>query len=363
MRRLINYITGILLVGLLMGCLDEVRLTPVGDFNDNVVIHGKLTRMEDRATVLVRAQELVPRDRFTGTRPVAIERVTLWDAAGNQRNIPASSENQGFYDEIFSGDAFEVRPGQSYRLEVELRNGKVYESTVEPLIEVPAIQSVSFAQRSALSTTDDGEIFEQNLVVFQATTDPRRPDGQGNSRLRWSVAGVFQLTEDPLRDDSPVCYLEFAPQPSDFPLFDGGTLSAIDGPLAFDVYRTGANYRFAEGMSLEVFQESLSPTAYAYWEQVKRVLNRTGTIAEDPVGEVRGNWTAVDNPEEVVYGLFYAVDRTSADIFVRPEEVGNPAFHCPQPVFDASTISLCNDCREAWGVDQSSYTPPIGWGG
>lgn len=363
MRTSFTYSLWIILASLLTGCLDEVRLTPVGDFNDSVVIHGKLTHTGTRSTILVRAQELVPRDRFTGTRPVAIERVTLSDAAGNQRNIPASTENRGFYDEIFPGDALEVRPGESYRLEVELRNGKVYESTVEPLIEVPAIQSVSFEQRSALSTTDDGEIFEQNLVVFQAVTDPRRPDGQGNSRLRWSVEGVFQLTEDPLAANSPVCYLEFAPQPSDFPLFDGEALTDIDGPLQFDVYRTGANYRFAEGMLLEVYQESLSASAYAYWEQVKRVLNRSGTISEDPVGEVRGNWTSVDDPDEVVYGLFYAVDRTSMDIFVRPEEVGNPAFHCPQPVFDASTVSLCTDCREAWGVSQSSYTPPIGWGG
>jgi|GEM_PF-5779877 len=363
MRTLLKYSTWIILAGLLSGCLDEVRLTPEGNFSDNVVINGKLTHHGDRATILVRTQELVPRGRFTGTRPVATERVTLLDVDGMERDIPISTENRGFYDEISSGDAFEIRPGKSYQLEVELEDGKVYRSAIEPLIKVPEIQGLSFEPRSSLGTTDNGEIFEQNLVVFQVATDPRGHNSQERSRLRWSVEGVFQLTQEPGVADSPVCYLEFASQPGDFSLFDGTVLAPAQDLLTIDVYGTAVNYRFAEGMQVEIYQESLSATAYSYWEQVKRVLNRSGTIAEDPVGEVRGNWSSVDNRDEVVYGLFYAVDRTSNEIFVRPEEAGNPAFYCPQPVPPAGVVTLCTDCREAWGPERSSFIPPTGWGG
>lgn len=159
-----------------------------------------------------------------------------------------------------------------------------------------------------------------------------------------------------------VQHLSFNLSPSDFSLVNGADLTG-SGTVLLDVYQTGVDFRFAEGFQLSIRQESLSQSALDYWAQVKRVLNRTGTIAEEPVGEVLGNWTSVDDPDEVVYGLFYAVDQTSSDVFVHPDEVGNPAHFCPQPAFDAETANLCNDCQAAWPEGDSWLVPPDNWGG
>lgn len=342
-------------------CIDEIQLTaPSGDFNSNLVLNGKMTHQDGSVLVTVQARRVIPRATFARTEWEAMARVTLFDEAGNQRNVPVMDGRQEATLAIPPGDPFVVQPGKSYTLEVELEDGRVYRSSLQPLIEVPPIEEIGFEQRTELITNPQGNIAEQEIIAFQVTTDPARPDGQITTGLRWETEVIFQLSQAPESGGGVVCYLELYPRLNDFPLFDGTSLTESPGPLQFDIYRTTPNYFFAEGYLIRVYQETLSAEAYAYWEQVRRVLNRSGTIAEDPVGEVQGNWTAVDDPEETVYGLFYTVDRTMEDLFVTPEEVGNPAFHCPQ---ESDGVNLCTDCREAWGADRSSFTPPIGWGG
>jgi hypothetical protein len=358
-----------LLILLLSGCVDTILLDPAGDPNENVVIHGKLT-YGTPSTVFVRVSRFRPVDRYSNASAVGVERVDLIDVeSGDTYLVPVSTERRGFYGEISGDDPnIEIRFNRFYQLEVELRSGEVYRSSPQEVYQVPPIDDITYTLSTESRTDPAGNIFQQDFITYQVKTTYDRPDGNGNANLLWSRRSIFELDQDPGGDGGNICFLEMPIVNNSLPRLRGEELAEAPGQSTlFDVHKSATNYRYADGYLFVLFQESVSDEAISYWDQVSRVLNRSGTISEDPVGEVEGNMFSVSESEEVVYGLFYAVDQDSSSIFIRPEEVGNPAHLCPVPVVPLPggppPITVCNDCIQAWEEGPVYFTPPPGWGG
>jgi len=368
MNDLLKILLGLLIL-LLYSCVDTIILDPASDPNDNVVIHGKLT-YGDPSTIFVQVSRFRPVDRFANASSIGVERVDLIDVvSGDTYRVPVSTERRGFYGKIFPDNSdITIDFNRSYQIEVELREGEVYRSSHQELYEVPSIEDITYTLSTETRSDPTGEIFQQDFITYQVRTTYDRPDGGGNANLLWSRRSIFELDQDPEEDEGTVCYLEMPIVNNTIPRLRGSELASSQGPTTlFDVYKSATNYRYADGYLFVLFQESASDEAISYWDQVSRVLNRSGTISEDPVGEVQGNMFSVSDPEEDVYGLFYAVDQDSFSIFIRPEEVGNPAHLCPIPVVPLPggppPITVCNDCIQSWEEGPVYFTPPPGWGG
>ena len=61
-----------------------------------------------------------------------------------------------------------------------------------------------------------------------------------------------------------------------------------------------------KGFSIEVKLTALSPTAYAYWNDIKEVSEELGTLSEKQPGTIVGNVQSLSDPNELVLGYFEA---------------------------------------------------------
>ncbi|NRB64937.1 MAG: DUF4249 family protein [Saprospiraceae bacterium] len=344
-------------------CEDEIMLEPVSDTNTNVVINGKLVRGEQNY-IFVQVTQFRGVDIFSSSGPIRADEVRLVNqSTGEVKIVPANVDKKGYYLVL---EPREVNYSHEYILEVDLGNGRSYVSMPQQLYTVPEIEDLSYTLAKRSGVRSDGIPFEQSIINYEVVTKLARPDREANARLIWQMDATFQLSQNPSNAFGIVCYLSANEVSKDFPVLDGTNLQfdplqTIRQTILTDII----NFKYAEGFLLRVNQESLSMEAFNYFEQVSKLINRSGTISEDPAGEIIGNIRNSNNPDEKVYGLFYAVDQDTRELFVRPGEVGNPNFYCPQPTLGlgAPEVTLCTDCEAAWRDGPVSFMPPLGWGG
>lgn len=368
MRNPLLFLIGTLAL-LLYGCVDTIILDPDSDPNDNVVINGKLTFGEP-STIFVQVNRFRPVDRFSNASPVGVERVDLIEVeSGDSYRVPVSTQRRGFFGEITPGEpTISIELGRTYQIEVELNEGGIYRSIPQELYAVPQIEELTYTLSEERGMSPSGIPYQNDIITYQVRTTYERPDGAGNANLLWSRRGIFELDEMPGDDFSNICYLEYPIVNARTPILRGAEFTEGTGQsILVDVYRSNINYRYADGFLFTVFQQSVSREVVDYWDHVNTVINRTGTISEDPAGEVRGNMFAVNDPEEIVYGIFYAVVQDSASIYISPGEVGNPGHLCPIPPsrdpLIPPTPTICDDCEDLWEEGPVYLSPPPGWGG
>jgi len=89
----------------------------------------------------------------------------------------------------------------------------------------------------------------------------------------------------------------------------------------------------------------LSQGAFEYLEQIKTITDLSGNFFEDPPGKIIGNFQNINDPDEEVFGYFYATQTDTVRSFVsttdyeaRPECPGTGA------VNDPSISRKCFDC-------------------
>ena len=364
----LQHIIGLLLLMCSAGCLNEVSLTPDTDEGlDKVVIMGKLT-LGDTSSVLVRVTQFRPRDLFSTADPIAVDEVILFNQDDESVSVPANVSRSGFYAEFPEYDAnFAIIPGNAYGLEVTLRDGRIYRSALDTLFAVPNIVDIDFELDRVLRSDVNGNTLEGDVITYSVLTSSRLPDGSGVANLLWNMSSTFKLTEKEEGEINPdTCYLSFYVRNGNLPLFPGRLAGGNPETVINEpIYQEAVNFYYAEGYQFFLTQESLSNQATAYWQEVQQLLNREGTIAEDPPGLTIGNFSSLDDPSEEVVGLFYAVEQTKSDIFIHPNDVGDLSNFCPIIIDDpevASQINICDDCVFVWGKN-STKIKPSNWGG
>jgi hypothetical protein len=321
----------------------------------------------EHASVEIKVRQFPERDRFASTQAVPVRSVTLIEeSSGQSETIPFVPQRNTFYTDFSIGKfSIPLETGRKYHVEVVLENGSVYYSRSETPYLVPTPLGISAQLVANQGQNSNGNTFEQQEIVVRVNTNLARPDGQGNANLRWLIRSTFKLTDNILEERKKSCFLTYDVVNSMLPMIKGSDLQeGMDE--TFEVRRMPANFQFAEGHLMEVIQESLTDQAIDYWDRVRRVLNRSGTIAEDPVGQVGGNWVAMDDPAEVVHGLFYAVTQDTVYLYVPRNEAGRPRTYCPQAQ-DVNPFSeiveICDDCLRGWTEGPATLVEPPQWGG
>lgn len=354
----------LLLLGVCFGCVDIIELEPATDKELGVVIQGKLV-IGERSSVEVKVRRFPERDRFAYPQAVPVQSVTLVEeTSGKSQQIPFVPQRSTFYTDFSDEEkSMPLEPGRRYHMEVVLENGSVYHSRPETPYLVPSARDVTFQLVTNRGQNSNGIIFEQKEIVVRVNTDLARPDGQGNANLLWNIRSTFKLTDKITDPRKKSCFLTYDVVNSTLPLVVGSDLRE-GREETFEIRRMPANYQFAEGHLMEIIQEGLSDQAIVYWDRVRRVLNRSGTIAEDPVGEVGGNWFSVNDSQEVVQGLFYAVTQDTIYRYISRTEAGRPSTFCPQPFNPFSEIvRICDDCLRGWTEGPATLIEPPNWGG
>ncbi|MDX1912858.1 MAG: DUF4249 domain-containing protein [Saprospiraceae bacterium] len=318
-------------------CVDEIQLAPPDLPDSGMLVQGKMLYGYP-AQITAEVFELYTLSSNL-PRPIGGAKVTLED--NQNRSIPLLSSATGFYFLTLNPDHpdFPLLEGNSYRLKVELPNGRAYQSAWETLL--PAIRPDSLSVQFALQEYTDGrgELRTDTFARFGIHT-PLQATGQAPF-FRWELEQGYKLTDD----EGKTCYVV-----RDF-LSDNvfALNSATVGVGRLDNYfltDTRVDYRFAEGFYMIAYQQRISGDAFGYFEELKQLLSKKGTLFDPPVGAIRSNITGLNEPEELTYGFFYVARQDTLRLYVSPEAVNYPKPYCPLPPINGSAPNpnACDDC-------------------
>lgn len=346
------------------GCLSEISLDAPVVNPESIAIRG-VVKSGDTASVVVKVTNVVNFRAFEIPEVIQGARVTVTDESGNTLEVPL--QDNGNYELFFpeGNPNFQIAPGKSYQLSVGLPDGRQYQSAFESLEPVPKPDTLTFTVESREFGNEIGNIVVKEYLDVRIKTPIIKPDGNGKARFKWSMRGVFQFSEPPdftagVPVPSPkVCY-SYEDVNLDKVIIFNGSSSLQDTLDDFQILEKFMDYRFHEGYYLTVFQQSLSPDAYRYWEEIQSLVNVDGTVYDPPPGKIKGNIRNVDDETEEVFGFFYATEERLIRRYI-PRGMTSSGRFCPHRITIENlweTQRQCFDCRLRPG---STYDKPDFW--
>lgn len=348
-----NKSLSILLCGLallLSTCLDEIEIDNADRPDDGYVVQAKLIRGEP-SYVEIKVEQLF---FFTSNinRPVSDAIVSLVSKSGDQydfQGIPLD----GIYSAYLDQSAFPVTVGEEYRIEVEISPEIKLQSGWERVYEVPKATKLGWDFTEVEIVSNDGLVTLVDAVGFTITT-PLQVNEE-SARLRWEFIDAYQITDD----IGFSCYIENPYQNSQVFLLDGQAIGP-DTLTDYPLFAVRIGIRHIDGYYLSAFQQSLSPEAFVYWEQAAALLEREGTVFDNPAGAISTNIIDIADSTRLVYGFFSAYSQDTIRRFISREEMGELDFYCPRPVTGLPNppMTICDGCIDALG---SSYEKPAYW--
>jgi len=265
----------------------------------------------------------------------------------------------------FPIDAFEsVAPSEGvpvFQLFVALPDGRTFRSEPEPLPPLPEVEKVDIGTYRQEVRNESGNILERDFLEIKITTPLRSSGISEKAFLRWTMTGVYRYIEAPPPisnqfDPQQTCYVEDDLSQNQILLFNGRETTE-DTLRRFPALRdVPLNHFFSSGYYVTVYQQTLTPEAYRYWDQLQQNATLGGGLFEPTPGSVTGNVRQVENPDEPVLGFFYATQTDTIRRLIRSGEVGNPTSFCDNP--NNWEVAFCSECTNLSG---SSLEQPDYW--
>ena len=337
---------------LLSGCLDEIELKNQRFETKAVIIQGRLI-LGSPSVVEVSVQRIGEFDGSETAIHISSAKVTLEQTDGKSIELPEVNSAKLYRASIPADQSgFKVQTGQNYRIKVSLLDGRQYESEFESLLPVPELEKTNYTIQDLTLPDKKGFLGTATYLSFWVNSKLKTGSSTDKSRLRWEVNAVYRLSDNV----SKVCY-NYEPQRVDKVFIYDGPGLQLERLDTFYLADVRLDHRFAEGFYLTVLQESLSPTAFNYWNQVKTLAERNGSMFEEPAAKIVSNLRS-KNAEEEVYGYFYATAQDTLRLYIRPEQVGMPTKYCPQPPQPRIGPTICDNCLLSTG---STLTKPNFW--
>jgi len=343
-----------------VNCREAIEFEVEETLKNTLVIQGKLIKGEP-SKVEVKIGEVF--DLSTNPSLLLAEFVQIIDDANN--NLDLQTKQQGVFnlDIPKNHPNFKVDYGRAYKIRLQLKNGDFYESTFDTLYPVPQMEELKIGKKDKTIVRSDGLMQTQEIVIFSINTSFFPPTFRDKARLLWEYEGVYKQTDSPPGSISSyfcrpqtnipkTCYVRINPV-DNYKSLNTKRLSG-DRIEDFVIYEANnsRSFVFSEGYYLTVYQQSLSETAFTYWNQVTDLTNRDGTIFKVPANQIVSNWQNIDASNTKVFGLFFATESVQKRIYVSPSFAGNPPLLCP---------SKNLECVNCLCQEQSTTEKPKWW--
>ena len=305
---------------MLIGCLKEISLEAPEGNSSALAIRGSLVATEVPYVVV----EITKVSNYRASDiPEAVvgAEVILRADSGEEIQLPMRKDGEYFQDLSPAVTGLPTEPGKAYQLSVTTPDGKHYQSTWETLYPVPQAKEITQVSETRSILNDVGNTVEQEFLRFLITTPIVQEGNDAGVFLRWSFSGTFRVTEStldvPLPPQAKTCYLREVLNLENVVVFSGEE-SRTEELKDFFLLEEPYNYRFYEGYYLTVNQQSLSESAFRYWDQIGEIVNRSGNFFESPAGKVNGNFQNTADAREEVFGYFYATEEITMHYRVQP---------------------------------------------
>ncbi len=358
-NKYLGYFFSLILI-VFSGCLEPIELDIPKGFQESLIIEGKIVKGEP-STFELYVSQLFNFTPESGGRINARDAIIM-DEDGNEMEIDPVGQGVYFY-EFTEEDPIKIEFGQSYKVQIGTFDGRVFESTFEPLLPGPEIANLRFEKIEKESLLPDQSIRIDSFIQFRIDTDLSAPGMTEKSYLKWDLQRVYQVTDFPIPADRDrrVCYISENVDVTNIRIFNGPG-QAGDRLNNFELVDERLSRKFGEGYYFIVVQESLSEAAYNYWDNNKKVVEREGDIFADPAGKVKSNFVNLTDPNEEAFGYFYATFQDTVRAYISPEFAGNQPSPCPSPG-QVNEVGMCIDnlCCNCASLPNSVTVKPYFW--
>ena len=351
----LRHITLVFLVLLSMpySCVERIDLPPPAGLTEAVVIQGRLV-MGENSRIEITTTRLFD---FSAESKLAlnVKEAILRDDEGNEMEIVPLFKGV-FNTPLDENSPIQLQVGKSYALEITTLDNRTYRSSFDVLTDNPAPKSMTFGEAEAFAPSATGSL--SRIKQLETFIDAEITENRGG--LLWEVTRTYRLTDTPLDSPPKTCYLTSVFSLETIPTFSS------ENPILLNNYSLGKqilDFRASEGMYINVNQLSLSPEASDYWAAVSSLAKKEGDLFDEPVGLIPTNFENINDPDEEVFGYFFAT--TEKQIRQRvPEELVRdiprpcPPINPPQDLGNQCNLGVCCDCLDG---PQATLTRPDFW--
>jgi len=287
--------------------------------------------------------------------PVIGASLFVEDDLGERTNLVEAQP--GIYQ---TASSWHTMLGRSYRLQIQLQNGSVYESTEQKVFPAGQIDSL-FATFTPNAIADIANP-DQLLNAFSVFLNSSGSTGQPNL-FRWRWKGSYEIFTRPELNQSliPGCCL--VPDPLPCSGYDQG-LNQVSACTCCTCWVTefsrqarvspnqfanenlfgGINLtkisadglRFYNKYHLEIEQLSLDKSSYEFWKLVQAQQAGAFDVFQPNVIRIQGNLKNEATPNDVVLGVVSFASVTRKSIFINRSEIIGASPSLPILIMDCS---------------------------
>jgi len=331
--RLINIL--LLLILLLLGsCID--RFVPDTTRYDDMIFIECLVNNDTttRSRLLIsQSAPLYTYSEHSNAKPQKLSGAVAGIICNDGNEFPFDESAPGTY---LTASDFIPEPGKSYKLFV-LYDGNIFESNFEKMRAASPIDSITY--KTVLDKRSEDGITVSGYRFFTST----HQDAAGISYYRWSMDATYLFSVPytathiwngketlPASNDSvKTCF--FSKNITGIYVASTSGLAEnriINAPLHFESqYGEALSIRY----SLHVKQLSISESAYRFWNDLSKLVDRAGGLYEIQPFSVRGNVFCTTESDVKVAGIFEVAGVTDTRIFAdRPTDFKIIPFTCYQ---------------------------------
>ncbi len=344
-----------------LSCVEPIEFSIERGKNDSLVIDGRIVEFlnGDNNYAEVNIQRVF---NFESSSRSTISAKKVVISNGIQ-SLELQQLGLGSYGKEFDESIFSLAEDLSFTLYVETLDGREYKSkdVKKPPLAIPEKLYSEIVSTEFIDST--GLTFLQDQVIISIDSPVKEFPNNG---LLWEFQHTFQVSTTQPRK----CYVTEDIIRDRIVFLDTKELR-IDRLDDFTLFRTPISKKFREGLYFRVRQFSIDQEVTTNLRNITSLITRSATLFNDPLNKLTSNISNVDDPEEDVYGFFYATQ--AYDIRIKMDSVrtycnraapqgtdreADCVLHFatlrPEPGSDL----LCCDCRKEPG---SSTIKPDWW--
>lgn len=365
-------IWGVSLLVLSTSCVEKYWPELITDTDHFLVVDGKISNLSGPYTIKLSNSSSILDTLFI---PISSANVTILDDQGNKELL--TEEDPGIYKTSFDGIQGIV--GRSYKVNIELANGEIYESAYEKLLSPVGIGEVYFEkewQYAHNETETDQEGFQ--FYVKSETSL------QTDNYFFWEIEETFEY------HSSYRIYFMYNGKENNNALFEGLAIremvnidtlyycwktqnlkeilsygiESIDQspvenlPLHFIAQD---DERLRWGYNILIKQYTISKQAFTFLEYLKKQNNDQGELFTTQPFQIRGNIFNIQNPSEPVLGYFMVASGASTPR-IQTRARGGLYYESPicywDTVVSSNIFRLENSIEEDWPLFFSYFNFP-----
>ena len=282
---------------LCFGCVNEINFEVERGSVEQLVIDGRIVELlsEPYNYAEVNVQRVFNFESSSRST-VSVDEVIITNGV---QELELSQLGLGQYGIRFDSLDYDLNVDRGHKLIVTDLLGRVYESEIvyKPIMAIP--ESIQIEESSALVINSLGNLIEEERAAIVINTPII--DGPNNG-LHWEATQTYQVNSV---TPAYTCYVSENPVTDNVLLLNTNSLS-IDRLDNYELFKIPIDKRWREGIYFSVRQFSTDDATLKHLSNIQSLLTLTETIFNDPLNKLGTNIKNVTDPNDEVFGHFYA---------------------------------------------------------